>query len=177
MFQELESLLCIQQWPDAQQLLPLAHQHLPSVCDVKLVADTNYYKLNPHKVWWDTSKLYMPQFLPPVHQRACITLQLFLLLIAISWQSRYTCLAAAFDQTTCLAPSHQRCCLMGCRCWPSYVYVCSRPGKLSAVTHPAALQGCQIQSSRHMPSGFCGNMSIRAGLTNLQAAIICRSTT
>jgi hypothetical protein len=49
MFQEAESLLCCEQWPDAQQLLPLAQQHLPTICDTKDAGDTTYYRTNPHK--------------------------------------------------------------------------------------------------------------------------------
>lgn len=50
MFQEAESLLCCETWPDAQQLMALAQQHLPCVCDTKAVDDTTYYKANASKV-------------------------------------------------------------------------------------------------------------------------------
>jgi hypothetical protein len=50
MFQEAESLLCCERWPDAQQLLPLAQQHLPCVCDTRAVDDMTYYKPNTQKV-------------------------------------------------------------------------------------------------------------------------------
>jgi hypothetical protein len=50
MFQEAESLLCCEQWPDAQQLLPLAQQHLPCICDTKAVDTDTYYKTNTDKV-------------------------------------------------------------------------------------------------------------------------------
>lgn len=51
MFQEVESLLCCEQWPDAQQLLPLARQHLPCICDVKAVEnDATYYRPSTQRV-------------------------------------------------------------------------------------------------------------------------------
>lgn len=50
MFQEAESLLCCERWPDAHQLLPLAQQHLPCICDTKAVDEDSYYKTNTHKV-------------------------------------------------------------------------------------------------------------------------------
>lgn len=50
MFQEAESLLCCERWPDAHQLLPLAQQHLPCICDTKAVDEDTYYKINTHKV-------------------------------------------------------------------------------------------------------------------------------
>jgi hypothetical protein len=50
MFQEAESLLCCEDWPAAQQLLELAAQQLPCICDVKALEDCCYYKLNNTKV-------------------------------------------------------------------------------------------------------------------------------
>lgn len=50
MFQEAESLLCCEAWPAAQQLLQLAQQHMPYICDVKALEDTAYYRLNSSKV-------------------------------------------------------------------------------------------------------------------------------
>lgn len=50
MFEEAESLLCSEQWPAAQQLLGLARLHLPCICDVKVLNDCTYYKLNNDKV-------------------------------------------------------------------------------------------------------------------------------
>jgi hypothetical protein len=49
MFQEAESLLCCE-WPAAQQLLGLAAQQLPGICDVKALEDCCYYRLNNDKV-------------------------------------------------------------------------------------------------------------------------------
>jgi hypothetical protein len=50
MFQEAESLLCCEQWPAGQQLLGLAAQQLPCICDVKALEDCCYYRLNNDKV-------------------------------------------------------------------------------------------------------------------------------
>lgn len=50
MFQEAESLLCCEEWPAAQQLLGLAAQQLPCICDVKALEDCCYYRLNNTKV-------------------------------------------------------------------------------------------------------------------------------
>jgi hypothetical protein len=51
MFQEAESLLCCEAWPDAQQLLPLAEACLPCICDTKTPeGDALYYALNSSKV-------------------------------------------------------------------------------------------------------------------------------
>jgi hypothetical protein len=50
MFQEAESLLCCEEWPAAQQLLGLAAQQLPCICDVKALEDCCYYRLNNDKV-------------------------------------------------------------------------------------------------------------------------------
>ncbi|KAF6257115.1 ribonuclease H2, subunit B [Scenedesmus sp. NREL 46B-D3] len=50
MFQEAESLLCCEEWPAAQQLLGLAAQQLPCICDVKALEDGCYYRLNNDKV-------------------------------------------------------------------------------------------------------------------------------
>jgi hypothetical protein len=50
MFQDAETLLCSQDWPAAQQLLGLAQQHLPNICDIKDVENVPYYRLDQHKV-------------------------------------------------------------------------------------------------------------------------------
>jgi hypothetical protein len=60
MYEEIESLLCCEQWPDAQQLLPLAHQHLPCICDTKAVDVDTYYKINTHKVMSALQSMPLP---------------------------------------------------------------------------------------------------------------------
>eukprot|EP00879_Flechtneria_rotunda_P023428 GHRR01024780.1.p1 GENE.GHRR01024780.1~~GHRR01024780.1.p1 ORF type:complete len:214 (+),score=64.21 GHRR01024780.1:1501-2142(+) len=50
MYQEAETLLCNERWPAAQQLLGLAQQHLPCICDVKTLDEMPYYRFNPQKV-------------------------------------------------------------------------------------------------------------------------------
>eukprot|EP00775_Hariotina_reticulata_P004223 gene4223-4472_t len=50
MFQDAETLLYSQDWPAAHQLLSLAEQHLPSICDVKNVHEVPYYRLNRNKI-------------------------------------------------------------------------------------------------------------------------------
>jgi hypothetical protein len=50
MFQEAESLLCCEEWPAAQQLLGLAAQHLPCICNVRALEDCCYYRLSNSKV-------------------------------------------------------------------------------------------------------------------------------